>query len=163
KRLPFFTEKGDLLETPWKRCGLCLSGCNAGNAENGIADDKDGFLTGEEVLDLDFEGTALVVLSACGTGRGQIQCGDGVAGLRQAFLLSGASSVVASLWGVADDSTAVFMANFYETLNRETTPAEALARTQRESIANLREKKGQAHPAAWAAFGITGRNVAVYP
>ena len=76
---------------------------------------EDGFLTMSEVLGMDI-GAEMVVLSACKTGQGDMEKGEGVAGLSRAFLYSGADSLVVSLWEVADEETKQFMVGFYDKL-----------------------------------------------
>jgi CHAT domain-containing protein len=76
----------------------------------------DGRLTAEKVLRnwrLDCD---LVTLSACQTGLGKHELGEGFLGLAQAFLLAGSRSVVVSLWKVDDGATALLMGRFYENL-----------------------------------------------
>lgn len=110
----------------------------------------DGWLTAADALHLDLAG-ALVVLSACESGRGRAQDGgDEVLGLARAFLGAGAAAVVVSLWLVQDDVTADLMARWYRHLGAGASPACALRRAQGE----LRET--HPHPHHWAPFVLIG-------
>ncbi|HEX8068584.1 MAG TPA: CHAT domain-containing tetratricopeptide repeat protein, partial [Pyrinomonadaceae bacterium] len=73
----------------------------------------DGFLRTDEIFNLRL-GAPLVMLSACETGLGKEQRGEGVIGLTRAFMYAGAPSVGVSLWSVADRSTAELMTDFYK-------------------------------------------------
>jgi CHAT domain-containing protein len=76
----------------------------------------DGRLTAAQILrtwKLDAE---LVTLSACQTGLGQPQGGEGYLGFAQALLLAGGRSLVLSLWKVDDNATALLMTRFYQNL-----------------------------------------------
>jgi CHAT domain-containing protein/Tfp pilus assembly protein PilF len=137
------------------RCGVALAGCNTGADGQG----QDGILTGEEVLGLDLRGTELVVLSACQTGVGKVQSGEGVASMRQAFHLAGSRSVLASLWPVPDKQTKNLLAAYFQELvGNGKDKAEALALAQRKLIEdfNVNVGAGTAHPFLWAAFTLTG-------
>ncbi len=91
----------------------------------------------------------LVVLSACETGLGTGKAGDEVLGFTRAFLYSGARALVSTLWPVADEETAVLMAELYK--NRKTmSKAEALRQAQ------LTLKKARPEPFYWAPFVLTG-------
>ncbi len=80
------------------------------------AEAEDAILTAEDVAGLDFLGTELVVLSACDTGLGVVRFGDGVLGLRRAFAVAGARTLVMSLWKVPDRETRRLMTGFYRRL-----------------------------------------------
>ena len=70
----------------------------------------------DDISKLDLSGTELVVLSACGTGQGEVTS-EGVYGLQRAFKMSGVKHVVKTLWQVNDYvSSKGFMKAFYENL-----------------------------------------------
>ena len=97
----------------------------------------------------------LVVLSACETGIGKLQRGEGIISLARAFAYAGAKSIVTTLWEVNDKSTSELMRYFYRELNRGKDKDEALR------AARLRYLKEQTsvemcHPFFWSAFVPVG-------
>jgi CHAT domain-containing protein len=142
-------------ENPLLRSGLALAGANRRAAVR--PDEDDGILTAEEVASLNLEGVEWAVLSACDTGLGEIKAGEGVFGLRRAFQIAGARTVIMSLWSVEDRSTMEWMRALYEgRLRRGLNTADAV---RDASVAVLRDRRarGQStHPFFWAGFVASG-------
>jgi CHAT domain-containing protein len=102
----------------------------------------DGVLTAEEVAALDLSGTLLVTLSACESGLGEAQAGEGVFGLRRSFMMAGAKNLLITLWPVDDNTTAKLMVDFYNEFFTSMNPSLSLAKIQTDWLLNLRQKNG---------------------
>ena len=142
-------------ENPLLRSGLFFAGAertlNGQRKPGEVA--ENGILTAYEALNLDLTNTELVVLSACETGLGQIQNGEGVYGLQRAFRMAGARSVLMSLWKVDDQATQILMENFYKNwLVEGLTKHQALKKAQQ----TVRNTPGKEAPSFWAAFVLIG-------
>jgi tetratricopeptide (TPR) repeat protein len=110
----------------------------------------DGWLTATDVLRLDLDG-AIVTLSACESARNQILAGDELLGLARGFLGAGASTLVASLWLVQDETTSWMMEDWYARLHDGAGRAAALRDAQ------LALKERCPHPYYWAPFVLIGQ------
>lgn len=140
-------------ENPLVRSGLAFAGANHASE---TTEGDDGILTALEITGMDLTGTELVVLSACESGVGDVQIGEGVFGLRRSFALAGAKNLMMSLWPIADEITANQMNAFYQKL-QVLPPAEALRRAQLDTIRELKlEFNGLAPPGLWAPFILQG-------
>ena len=106
----------------------------------------------------DLYGTALnadlVVLSACESGIGKLQHGDGPVSIARAFAAAGAKSIVHSLWVVSDAATTRLMEEFYGTLREGTTKDAALRTAKMTYLAAAAPR--YRHPFFWAGFVATG-------
>lgn len=97
----------------------------------------------------------LTVLSACETGLGKIDPGEGVMSLSRAFLYSGSRSTLMSLWRVPDEATSTLMTAFYENLNQGQDKSQALQNAKLQYISTIADPN-QAHPYYWAGFVVSG-------
>ena len=143
-------------QNPLRLSGLAFAGANR-RAASRASDDEDGILIAEEVAALNLEGVEWAVLSACDTGLGEIKAGEGVFGLRRAFQVAGARTVIMSLWSVDDQATRLWMRALYEgRLQKHLSTADAM---HQASLAVLRARRarGQStNPFYWAGFVAAG-------
>lgn len=111
---------------------------------------EDGILTAAEAMTLNLDQTDLVVLSACESGRGTVQAGEGVYGLQRALQVAGARTVVMSLFKVEDNVTFELMQGFYQRWLNSPDRRTALADAKREL------KKQYPDPIYWGGFIMLG-------
>jgi CHAT domain-containing protein len=140
---------------PLLRSGLLFAGASAptpSHSDSPQPPPDTALATALELAGLDLWGTQLVVLSACDTGRGDVKMGQGVYGLRRAFIVAGAETVVTSLWKVKDDTTSELMEAYYRNLLAGQGWAVAL----REAMRALRQSRP--HPHYWAPFIVLGQD-----
>ncbi|MGH9880416.1 MAG: CHAT domain-containing protein, partial [Pyrinomonadaceae bacterium] len=138
---------GVRIENPLLRSGLALAGANLRNTGG-----DDGILTALEASGLNLWGTKLIVLSACDTGVGEVRNGQGIYGLRRAFVLAGVESLVMSLWPASDYVTRALMTNYYRDLKQGLGRGAALRHVQLEMLKQNR----RLHPFYWANFIQSG-------
>jgi len=110
---------------------------------------ENNFLQAYEISQMQLNAN-LVVLSACETGYGNFEKGNGLASLARAFMYAGVPALVVSLWEVNDQSTAVIMQSFYENLANGENKADALQKAKQNYISQA--KGNAAHPAYWSPF-----------
>jgi CHAT domain-containing protein len=127
--------------------GLVLSTVDAGGQP------QPGVVYAFELRRLDLPAD-LVVLSACRSGAGRQERGEGLMALSRAFLEAGASGVIVALWDVDDQAGSRLMQALYRrVLGSGLPPAEALRQSQLE----LQESRDLSHPYYWAGFVYYGR------
>jgi len=119
---------------------------------------EDNFLHAYEINNLKLN-AQLVVLSACETGHGKFESGEGVMSLARSFMYAGANSVMATLWQVNDASMVILMESFYQNLSEGMTKSEALGQAKLSYLERASEISG--HPAFWAAPVLIGDNAAL--
>jgi CHAT domain-containing protein/tetratricopeptide (TPR) repeat protein len=143
------------VQNPLLLSGLALAGAN--RREEAGPEGEDGILTAQEIAALDLTGVRWAVLSACETGTGEVLSGEGVFGLRRAFRIAGARTLVASLWAVRDDDARLWMEAFYRGLaERRLDTIDAVREASRSSLRERRARGESTHPFHWAAFLASG-------
>lgn len=120
---------------------------------------EDGFLNTYEIYNMKLN-ARMAVLSACETGSGKLQKGEGVMSLARGFIYAGCPSIVMTLWQVEDKSGAEIMKNFYSYLAKGKRKDVALR------MAKLKHLKMSdpltAHPHYWLAYVNIGNPEALF-
>ena len=157
-----------LAADPLFRSMLAVAGANVAGSNPGDTAPWDGLLTAYEVWGLDLQGADLVALTACETGLGVVQgagpngglrqpSGEVVAGLRQAFVVAGAKSMLMSMWPVSENETIRSLDQFFDSwLRAGEGRYMAFRRSQLEALRHARERRGNGHPFWWAGFVYFG-------
>lgn len=140
-----------LAQNPLMRTGLLLKG--AGD----LLDKTDynynmesGILTAYEAMSLNLDKTDLVVLSACETGLGDLEAGEGVYGLQRAFLVAGAKVLIMSMFKVDDEATQKLMLKFYQKWLNTNNLRQSFIDAKKELRVEYPE------PIYWGAFMMIG-------
>lgn len=124
--------------------------CNTDDATN-------KFLYAADLYNLELNAD-LVVLSACNTGTGKLQNGEGVMSLSRAFTYAGSKSLVMSLWEVPDKATSTIIQSFFLNLKKGYTKDDALRTAKIDFITNHQDR---ANPLYWAGFVPSGNMAAI--
>jgi len=116
---------------------------------------EDGFLNIYELYNMNIN-AQLAVLSACNTGFGKLEGGEGMISLGRAFAYAGCPSVVISNWKVDDEATSILMQYFYQNLKDGLSKSEALQKAKLSYLEN--SKPREASPYFWGSFMVVGSN-----
>jgi CHAT domain-containing protein len=118
-------------------------------------DSEDGLLNTYELNNMNLNAD-LVVLSACNTGFGKLNKGEGIIGLTRGFLQAGCKSLLATLWSVADKASVPLINDFYDGLKLHKSKALSLSAAKRNY---LNVNSGiNAHPFFWAGYISIGND-----
>jgi CHAT domain-containing protein/Tfp pilus assembly protein PilF len=143
------------VENPLLLSGLAFAGANRRTSAK--PEESDGILTAEEIAGINLEGVDWAVLSACDTGVGEIKVGEGVFGLRRAFQVAGAKTVIMSLWSVEDETTRQWMETLYrEHFAQGKNSGESVRNASLRILRQRRAKHQSTDPFYWGAFIAVG-------
>jgi CHAT domain-containing protein len=140
-------------DNPLLRSGLLLAGAAStasGKKTPNLESNDNGVVTAYEIMNMNLEGTDLVVVSACETGLGEVKAGEGVYGLQRAFLVAGADALIMSLWKVDDAATQQLMNNFYANWKKSGSTQKAFKQAQIQLMTKFKD------PFYWGAFVMMG-------
>jgi CHAT domain-containing protein/tetratricopeptide (TPR) repeat protein len=114
---------------------------------------ENNFLYAYEISQMDLNAD-LVVLSACETGYGKFEQGNGITSLAQSFAYAGVPAMLVTLWHVNDYATAIVMQNFYTNLSNGMPKDLALRQAKLSFLASAEEEGSP--PAFWSPFILIG-------
>lgn len=120
---------------------------------------EDGNLYAHELYDLNLKNLDLAVLSACESGVGKQQMGEGVMSIARGFSYAGCPSLVISLWKIDDRTSAEVMSRFYRYTSTGSDLDEALALAKVNYLTSASEFTS--HPYYWSAFLQVGDTRAI--
>jgi CHAT domain-containing protein/tetratricopeptide (TPR) repeat protein len=138
---------GKPADNPMLRSGIVLAGVNTSLKEGSDY----GLVSADKAMTLRLRGIELVVLSACDTGVGEVSRGEGVFGLKRAFIVAGAKTLVMSLWSVPSRETTALMIKFYRLMAQGRGKAAALREAKLELM------REHSNPFFWGAFVVVGK------
>lgn len=141
-------------DNPLLRSGILLAGAGntvTGKASPSLTSNDNGILTAYEAMNLNLNGTSLIILSACETGLGDVKAGEGVYGLQRSFLVAGAEALIMSLWKVDDAATQQLMTYFYTNWVKLGNKQKAFKQAQLQLMTKYKD------PYYWGAFVMMGQ------
>lgn len=138
-----------LVRNPLAESGIVLS-CSS-DSQSGTPD----LLTADEIVGLNPGKCRSIVLSACETGLGATENGQGVLGLRASFIAAGVHRLIMSLWKVPDESSTLLMGKFYENLLIAHEPPAMALRNAQNFVRTARNGVFKA-PAHWMGWVLVG-------
>lgn len=98
----------------------------------------------------------LVILSACETGIGKLQKGEGAISIARAFQYAGAKNVLFSLWKINDYATSEIMTNFYDNYTSTHSFFESNYHSKLNYLKNKTISNPKKSPYYWSAFVYYG-------
>jgi CHAT domain-containing protein len=119
------------VENPMMRSGLAFAGAKNWKSGEKLPENAGkGIVFAQDITGIDLWGTELALLIACQSGLGDVEAGEGVFGLRRAFFIAGAKTLIMSLWSVPERASILLMNRLFENLKKGLGRGEALQEAQ---------------------------------
>jgi CHAT domain-containing protein len=125
---------------------------------NDTVEENDGLLNAYEIFNMRLS-ARMAVLSACNTGSGKMQKGEGIMSMARGFIYAGVPSIIMTLWAVEDRSGSVLMSKFYGNLHEGMEIDEALQEAKLQYLAGSDQLS--AHPYLWSGYVSIGKTRAL--
>jgi CHAT domain-containing protein len=120
---------------------------------NDTLEDNDGLLNAYEIFNMQLS-ARMTVLSACNTGYGKLQKGEGIMSMARGFIFAGVPSIIMTLWAVEDQSGSILMSKFYQNLVEGLEIDEALQEAKLQYLHDADQLS--AHPYLWSGYVSIG-------
>ncbi|RLD82079.1 MAG: hypothetical protein DRJ15_02655 [Bacteroidetes bacterium] len=120
---------------------------------NDTLENNDGLLNAYEIFNMQLP-ARMAVLSACNTGYGKLQKGEGIMSMARGFIFAGVQSIIMTLWAVEDQSGSVLMSKFYQNLVEGMEIDEALREAKLQYLSEADQLS--AHPYLWSGYVSIG-------
>jgi tetratricopeptide (TPR) repeat protein len=118
-------------ENPMMRSGLAFTGAKNWLSGQSLPEKAGkGIVFAQDIAGVDLWGTELALLIACQSGLGDVEAGEGVFGLRRAFFVAGAKTLIMSLWSVPEKASILLMNRLFNNLKKGLGRGEALQDAQ---------------------------------
>ncbi len=100
--------------------------------------------------------TDLLVLSACETGIGKLNKGEGAMSLARGFAYTGVKNLIVSQWKVNDKATSILMASFYKNYKKTNSKNQALHQAKLDYLNDNTIPSLKKSPYYWSGFMFIG-------
>ncbi len=120
---------------------------------NDTLEENDGLLNAYEIFNMQLS-ARMAVLSACNTGYGKLQKGEGIMSMARGFIHAGVPTIIMTLWAVEDQSGSILMTKFYENLVEGLEIDEALQQAKLQYLQDADQLS--AHPYLWSGYVSIG-------
>lgn len=118
---------------------------------------EDGYVYLPEIFNIGL-GAEMTVLTACQTGLGKFQPGEGVMSLARAFQYAGCPAIVMSMWSIGEDPNIEILTTFYAGLKAGLAKRDALRKAKLAYLVRHVDDPEVSSPDFWAGLVLLGNH-----